>query len=104
MGFPTTQDNRFGYENTSILPHVEILRNSSLMIAHGISDDNVHFENSAELIYRLNEIGLYPQIMAFPYKNHGLNGKETRKKLYGDVGKFLNGYFTTKNSDTFLYC
>jgi dipeptidyl aminopeptidase len=51
------KDNEAGYE-TSIVKHMEGFRSKKFLLIHGLSDDNVHFQNSADLIWRLTGAGV----------------------------------------------
>ena len=43
------QDNPSGYDDNSPINHVDKLKGNFLMI-HGSTDDNVHFQNSMDMI------------------------------------------------------
>lgn len=79
MGLP--QDNPLGYDNNSPINHVDKLKGKFLLI-HGTADDNVHFQNSIELIEKLIQAGKQFDVMVYPDKNHGIRGGNTTMHLY----------------------
>lgn len=79
MGLP--QDNPLGYDNNSPINHVDKLKGKFLLI-HGTADDNVHFQNSVELIEKLVQAGKQFDVMVYPDKNHGIRGGNTTMHLY----------------------
>ncbi len=46
----TPQENSMGYNNSSILGKAHNIPNNRLLLIHGTGDDNVHFQNSVQLI------------------------------------------------------
>ncbi len=79
MGLP--QDNSMGYDSNSPINHVEKLKGKFLLI-HGTADDNVHFQNTVELIEKLVQANKQFDIMIYPDKNHGIRGGNTTMHLY----------------------
>lgn len=79
MGLP--QDNPLGYDNNSPINHVDKLKGKFLLI-HGTADDNVHFQNSVEMIEKLVQAGKQFDVMVYPDKNHGIRGGNTTMHLY----------------------
>lgn len=51
----TPENNAEGYAKGSVLNHVSNFPNEEnrLLIIHGLNDENVHFQHSAELIHEL---------------------------------------------------
>ncbi|MBL0044938.1 MAG: S9 family peptidase [Flavobacteriales bacterium] len=86
MGLP--QANASGYDDNSPINHVEKLRGNYLLI-HGLADDNVHFQNSAEMITALVKANKPFDLMTYPDKNHGIYGGNTRLHLYEKMTNFL---------------
>jgi dipeptidyl-peptidase-4 len=86
MGMP--QDNAAGYDDNSPINHVDKLRGKFLLV-HGLADDNVHFQNSAEMITALVKANKAFDLMAYPDKNHGIYGGTTRLHLYEKMTNFL---------------
>jgi dipeptidyl-peptidase-4 len=86
MGLP--QDNAAGYDDNSPINHVDKLRGKYLLI-HGLADDNVHFQNSAEMLTALVKANKAFDFMAYPDKNHGIYGGTTRLHLYEKMTNFL---------------
>ena len=79
MGLP--KDNAKGYDDNSPIDHVDKMRGKYLLI-HGLADDNVHYQNSAEMILSLVKANKPFEQFAYPDKNHGIYGGTTRMHLY----------------------
>ena len=86
MGLP--KDNAEGYDNNSPINHTKKLRGKYLLV-HGLTDDNVHFQNTAELTKRLIKNDKQFDLMIYPNKNHGIYGGNTRHHLFGMILDFL---------------
>jgi len=68
MGLPA--DNPDGYDGTSIMKSVKDLR-GSLVIFHGLMDENVHPQNTVMLIDSLIEAGKDFEVVPLPGAGHG---------------------------------
>ena len=79
MGLP--KDNARGYDDNSPINHADKLRGRYLLI-HGLADDNVHFQNSTEMINALIKGNKKFDFMAYPDRNHGIYGGNTRLHLF----------------------
>jgi len=83
------QDNATGYDDNSPINHTKKIKGKYLLI-HGTADDNVHFQNSVELIKKLVENNKNFQTMYYPNSNHGIyTGKNTRYHLFSKMTKFI---------------
>lgn len=67
MGLP--QKNEVGYRESSVLHNVDKL-NGSLMLVHGLIDENVHFRHTARLINALIEADKDYDLLLFPDERH----------------------------------
>lgn len=76
----TPQENP-GYEENSPINHVDKLEGKYLLI-HGSADDNVHFQNTVEMVSALQKANKQFDFMMYPDKNHGIYGGNTRYHLY----------------------
>jgi len=54
----------------------------ALMLAHGTGDDNVHFQNSIQMIDSLIAAGKQFRLMIYPNKTHGISGSDAREHLF----------------------
>ena len=86
MGLPA--DNGDGYDADSPLSHVDGLEGKYLLI-HGTGDDNVHVQNSMRMVEALIQADKDFQWFAYPDKNHGIYGGNTRMHLYRMMTKFI---------------
>ncbi|MEI7811725.1 MAG: S9 family peptidase [Ignavibacteria bacterium] len=77
----TPELNPDGYEESSPLNAVDKLKGKFLLI-HGMADDNVHFQNSAELVNKLVAANKQFSVMYYPDCGHGINGGNARVHLY----------------------
>jgi dipeptidyl-peptidase-4 len=82
------QDNPEGYDNNSPINHVDKLKGNYLLI-HGSADDNVHYQNTMELIEALVKADKQFDLMIYPIKNHGIYGGNTRKHVFDKITNFL---------------
>ena len=46
MGFPLPAENFRGYEEGSLIDRAKNIRGKAFLLAHGMADRNVHFQNS----------------------------------------------------------
>src|SRR5690606_22015569 len=65
----TPQDNPEGYKITSPITHADKLK-GSLRIVHGTMDDNVHMQNSIQLINKLQDLNKHFEFMLYPGEHH----------------------------------
>ena len=82
------QDNASGYDENSPLGLVNLLQNKFLLV-HGTADDNVHFQNTTEYVNALVEANKDFDFMAYPNKNHGIYGGNTRLHLFNKISNFI---------------
>lgn len=82
------QDNRAGYLRSGVLAWVDGLH-SSLLLIHGMADDNVLFSNSTKLMAALQEAGTPFELMTYPGGKHGMSTPAMRVHTYGSIARFL---------------
>lgn len=68
MGTPA--DNAEGYQLSQVTARLQNLRPDSLLLVHGMADDNVIFENSTRVIYRLQQLAIPFEMMTYPGLRH----------------------------------
>jgi len=88
------QDNAQGYDDNSPINHVDKLKGHYLLI-HGSADDNVHFQNSMDMITALVKANKQFDLFVYPNKNHSIYGGNTRYHLYKKMTDFLYEYLKT---------
>jgi len=84
----TPQENPDGYDQNSPTMFADLLKGKFLLI-HGMADDNVHFQNSVEFAESLIQNKKQFDFMAYPDKNHGIYGGNTRFQLYEKMTNFI---------------
>jgi dipeptidyl-peptidase-4 len=84
----TPQDNANGYDDNSPINHVDSLKGNFLLV-HGSADDNVHYQNTMEMITALVNANKQFDLMIYPNKNHGIYGGNTRYHLYKKMTDFI---------------
>lgn len=84
------KDNAKGYDENSPLNFAERLQGNYLLI-HGTGDDNVHFQNSAEMVEKLENAGKQFEFRIYPNKNHSIYDAtgNTRLNLYQLMTDFI---------------
>jgi len=86
--FATPQENPNGYDDNSPINHVDKLKGKYLLV-HGTADDNVHFQNSAEMVNALIEANKHFDFYMYPNKDHGIYGGISRYHLFTKMTNFL---------------
>ena len=84
----TPQENPSGYDENSPINHVDKLKGKFLLI-HGSGDDNVHVQNSMQMMEALIQANKQFDSQIYPDKNHGIYGGKTRVQLYTKMTNFI---------------
>lgn len=84
----TPQENNGGYENNSPINFVKALKGNYLLI-HGSADDNVHYQNTMDMVSALVKANKQFDMFIYPNKNHGIYGGNTRVHLYTLMTNYL---------------
>ena len=84
----TPAENASGYDDNSPVNHAEKLE-GALLLVHGSADDNVHFQNSMEMVDALVDAGKDFDFFAYPNRNHGIYGGNTRLHLFNMMLDFV---------------
>ncbi len=77
----TPKENEDGYDRNSPINFVDQLKGKYFLI-HGSADDNVHYQNSMEMISALVKANKQFDLFIYPNKNHGIYGGNTRNHLF----------------------
>ena len=90
----TPQANPDGYAEASVLTWVDScavkeskgLHNGmpALKLTHGTGDDNVHFQNTLQLIDALQKAGIQFELMIYPDGMHGYRGYQHQHDVFND--------------------
>ena len=84
----TPDENPDGYAAGSPLSYADGLV-SPLLIVHGTADDNVHPQNTIQMIEALERAGKQFDMRLYPGKRHGITGDRTRLHLFTYITDFL---------------
>jgi dipeptidyl-peptidase-4 len=61
-----------------------------LLLVHGMSDDNVVFQNSTELYARLQQAKKPFEMMAYPGATHAIAGEGPQTHVWETIMRFLD--------------
>jgi len=84
----TDDENPEGYKENSPVYFADQLKGNYLLV-HGNADDNVHFQNSAEMANALIKANKQFDTYFYPNRNHGIFGNNARLHLYTKMTNFL---------------
>lgn len=83
----TPQENARGYDFNSPINFAKDIKGKYFII-HGSADDNVHYQNTMEMIAALTNANVQFDMFIYPNKNHGIYGGNTRNHLFNMMFKY----------------
>ena len=86
MGLP--HDNEAGYKDSSPVNNAADLHGRLLEI-HGTSDDNVHMQNTIQMVNNFINAGKQFRLMTYPGKTHGIAGFQARTHLFHMIDDYF---------------
>jgi dipeptidyl-peptidase-4 len=93
MGDP--DENQEGYKESAPIHYAEKLQ-GKLLIAHGVSDDNVHIQNVYSLVDKLLEAEKPYELYVYPQRDHGIGGDKRRYHLFDRILDFFERELAAK--------
>ena len=75
------KDNKQGYDKSDVTKSADKLH-GALLLVQGTGDDNVHFQNSVQMVDALIKAGKQFRLMIYPNKTHSIAGKDARVHLF----------------------
>lgn len=85
----TGKDNAKGYEDNSPVNFAHLLRGDNYLICHGIADDNVHWQQTTEMINALIKANKQFETYYYPNRNHGIYGENATRHLFTKLTEFV---------------
>jgi dipeptidyl-peptidase 4 len=85
----TTKDNPQGYEDNSPVNFAKLLFGNNYLICHGIADDNVHWQQTTEMINALIKANKQFETYYYPNRNHGIYGDNATIHLFTKLTDFV---------------
>ena len=86
MGTP--QSNPDGYARSSVMAHVDKIE-GSLLLVHGLIDENVHFRHTARLINALIRAQKHYELLLFPDERHSPRSLKDRIFMEQRIHSFI---------------
>ena len=77
----TPQENKQGYDDVNPIARATQLH-GALLICHGLADDNVHYQNTAEYVEALVQADKDFRQLVYTNRNHSIFGGNTRNHLF----------------------
>lgn len=84
----TPKENPSGYDEVNPMARVDKL-SGALLICHGLADDNVHFQNTAEYTEALVQADKDFKENIYTNRNHSIYGGNTRNHLFRQIVNFF---------------
>lgn len=84
----TPKENPEGYDISPLKRYEQL--HGKLLIIHGLADDNVHFQNTAEYMEKLVQKGVQFETQFYTNRNHSIYGGRTREHLFTRIEEFLD--------------
>ena len=85
----TPKENASGYDEVNPIARVGKLH-GALLLCHGLADDNVHYQNTAEYVEALVQADKDFRQLVYTNRNHGISGGNTRNHLFRQCVNFFN--------------
>ena len=85
----TPKENQRGYDVVNPIARASQL-NGSLLLCHGLADDNVHYQNTAEYVEALVQADKDFRQLVYTNRNHSIYGGNTRNHLFRQCLNFFN--------------
>ena len=85
----TPQENPKGYDEVNPIARAEKL-SGALLICHGLADDNVHYQNTAEYVEALVQADKDFRQLVYTNRNHSIYGGNTRNHLFRQAVNHFN--------------
>jgi dipeptidyl aminopeptidase/acylaminoacyl peptidase len=82
------QENPEGYEKTSAVKGAKDLH-GKLLILHGLIDDNVHVQNTVQLMDALQRANKDFEVMLYPRSRHGISGRHYQRQILQFIQRAL---------------
>ncbi len=95
MDLPT--ENPDGYRQASVLSHAATYR-GGLRLTHGTMDDNVHMQNTLQLLDRLLDQGKTAELMVYPGERHGIRGKKAAEEAMSALDFWKRHFFASQEA------
>ncbi len=86
----TPDDNAEGYARSAATAYADRLDESqALLLVHGDLDDNVHFQNTVQMVNALQDAGKEFSVMFYPGTNHRISGGNRTYLVYRSLTRFV---------------
>ena len=85
----TPQENPQGYDEVNPIARVSQLH-GALLVCHGLADDNVHYQNTAEYVEALVQADKDFRQLVYTNRNHSIFGGNTRNHLFRQAISHFN--------------
>ena len=85
----TPKENKQGYDEVTPIQRAPQLH-GALLLCHGLCDDNVHYQNTAEYVEALVQADKDFCQLAYTNRNHSIFGGNTRNHLFRQCFNFIN--------------
>ncbi len=94
----TSKENDQGYRDNSPVYFADRLKGNYLLM-HGVTDDNVHLQNTMEMTNALINANKQFDTYVYPNRNHGISSGNARLHLYTKMNTFLMDKLMNDHSD-----
>ena len=85
----TPNENKKGYDEVNPIYRASQLH-GALLLCHGLADDNVHYQNTAEYVEALVQADKDFRQLVYTNRNHSIFGGNTRHHLFRQVVNHFN--------------
>ncbi|KAM4697399.1 dipeptidyl peptidase 4 [Rhinophrynus dorsalis] len=92
MGLPTPEDNLHNYLNSTVMSRAQKFKDVGYLLIHGTADDNVHFQQAAQISKALVDAKVDFDSMWYTDKDHGIGGLANRH-IYTHMSHYLKQCF-----------